>query len=1167
MAAVLVAHRSQAALEREAVAKLIAALRRRGHQVEHTSAATLIMVERAAEAADDILLVEPERWWPVSGWSRDGWELLLRERLEFCVANEIEQFAVILDGPREGFGGPFGAVPRFVLPGAWDALLDRLARAPRAQAKLRTTGLLLEPQPFVPRPNLDRALDHAVAAAPKDAGHLVWIRGGMGAGKTVLLRTLLGRRARQSPLLHVARPGIAATLRPSAVLELLDLRRAPPRPVLLAIDGLEQMIDRTDALVPEPERRHFAEILAGPIAAGITVIATSRALAPGLLGEREPAIDLDAPRWAAEQRVLVDALLSTVEHARAGELAGTNPGAARALLDLLLDLGEGELGELELPPRFAALLERAFVRLLELSTHVRRSVLAGLALLRVAPGPLPKQLLAAALGSEPLALLERHAAEWLRHESGQLTLTHGFAARYLAAELDPRDVGPHFDLLAAFARLRQRGPLDEATQAYADQHERTHQQAARGLSSDELWLRTVPELQRSARAGTLETRLELAVASAQPQHLNLVEAMFAIVRQNSHAIAADPNALPSLLWTNLVARNFAASSLDDQLSWAELRPAIRLQNSSTYIDRCQRILAGHSEPVRGCGLSRDGALAVTLSNDGMLRIWDARAGRSRELRLGGWSETCALTPDGIHVVVGSSERVLLIDTRTGEQLAEHKHHKATVTAIAISQDGTRVLSGDRNGKVLLWNVKSSEPLELGEHRDRVTRCTISSDGELGVSGGDDKVVRVWSFSEVELRAELRGHSYAIGGLALTRDGKRLVSICIGESRVWDLGSGDQLECFDDLGLSCAGAVLVADDREVLMAEFGTRVTRWNLADGRVTTRHLAHPVDMHCVAASDDGEWYLVGGSDHLARLWRRADVPANEDVGFIMKIAALLPGEQPDTVWVEGGGKGTRLLALADQRELVKLAGYPSTTAMAWLEDRLYVASSNRRLTVYSSSSGVVQSFWEPGKDWLRAVAIDRERERLAYAGDDKQVFVSALDGTDQHGLAGHSDWIHAIAFTPEGRLLAVDGDGHIKLWDLDARRAVLECANEANTCLYTLALDPSGTQVAVAGSSGCIDIWSLVDKGQLVRSLEGHVKSVHGLALRSDGRVLVSVGSDCTLRLWSFADGRPLTRITMPHPLSEVAFVGERLVVGDVTGNLHVFEVDWETDWSAIE
>ncbi|HLT40451.1 MAG TPA: hypothetical protein VK034_29430, partial [Enhygromyxa sp.] len=637
MAGLLVIHRSDAALERDAVAGLVGVLRDRGHAVVSCSeragigGGEVADLERQAEAADHILLVDPTAWW-TRGPARDAWEQAVRERLEFCLANAIEQFAMIVDRSRErsALDSLLESVPRFVLPAGWEPLLARLAEPRPTINTLRTSKDLPAPRPVIPRPAVERALAQAVTTTPEHEGRLVWIRGGIGSGKTSLLSTYLSGRFAPTPaIVHVAQPGIAATLRPGAVLDRLaatlglarldDLRELPSdgsRATVVVIDGLEQLIDRTDALVSDAERRRFAASLAGPLPARLVVLASSRPLAPGLLGEREPTIDLDAPGWAAEQQALVDALLSTATGseqreamAALRELAGPNPGAARALLEL-----RGALGEGNIPPRFAAALERSFVRLLALPVEVRQTVLAGLSLLRAGFGPLPDRLLRAALGVEA-GLLEGYAAEWLRRDGELRSLTHPFAARYLASELDGDDVGPHLAILDGITRLRCRARLDAASERYAAKHERRHQQAAHGLWPDELWLRDLPHLQRMAAEGSLERKLEQAAAKVPSA---LVTAMSSIVRRNSHAIAEAPASLPGLLWTELVAQDIPLATVESELIWAEARPPIRLQNPLHHVDRCHRVLAGHDQPIRGCGLSRDASVAVTLSQDGVL---------------------------------------------------------------------------------------------------------------------------------------------------------------------------------------------------------------------------------------------------------------------------------------------------------------------------------------------------------------------------------------------------------------------------------------------------------------------------------------------------------------------------------------------------------------------
>ena len=60
-------------------------------------------------------------------------------------------------------------------------------------------------------------------------------------------------------------------------------------------------------------------------------------------------------------------------------------------------------------------------------------------------------------------------------------------------------------------------------------------------------------------------------------------------------------------------------------------------------------------------------------------------------------------------------------------------------------------------------------------------------------------------------------------------------------------------------------------------------------------------------------------------------------------------------------------------------------------------------------------------------------------------------------------------------------------------------------------------------------------------------------------DHRVLLSVGEDATLRLWSVPETELITRVDLPYGATCVSLAGTRIVVGDVVGNVLVFDVDW--------
>ena len=148
---------------------------------------------------------------------------------------------------------------------------------------------------------------------------------------------------------------------------------------------------------------------------------------------------------------------------------------------------------------------------------------------------------------------------------------------------------------------------------------------------------------------------------------------------------------------------------------------------------CPETWLGHNGGINSIAYSPDGCHVISGSSDKTIRIWDADTGRPIDEPWKGhtdWVRSVAYSPDGHHIVSGSDDKTIQIwDVDTGKAVSEPwKGHTGAIMSIVYSPDGHHVVSGSNDETIRIWDAdypiqtKDDQPVE---HQQQVN---LSSTG-------------------------------------------------------------------------------------------------------------------------------------------------------------------------------------------------------------------------------------------------------------------------------------------------------------------------------------------------------------------------------------------------------------------------------------------------------
>lgn len=513
------------------------------------------------------------------------------------------------------------------------------------------------------------------------------------------------------------------------------------------------------------------------------------------------------------------------------------------------------------------------------------------------------------------------------------------------------------------------------------------------------------------------------------------------------------------------------------------RGRVRIWDTATWkavVTIPYKIRPGLRPPLHPIAFSADGKYLASADE-----VYDVATGTLVHGLYSQWPVSkVAFSHEGDYIALAAGDIVRLVSTSDGVSFAE-LHHAREIRDVAISVSGRELATASNDNTARIWRVNrdagdgpsreitrmshGGEGMSVDFSADEKYLATASEDGTAGlwpvnaergvahqVYGGADGSVVAISFTgrflavaaadSVQVRETVGGREVGrvaypdnsepnlkIAQLSLSPDGRYLWTTVYQKrrrgrgvqtetqkiARVWDASRGKEVARirYEDI----PGAAVFSPDAKHLATEDGTALRIWDVTGNREVARvkrELASAVPVF----SADGGYLAIAEPKGIRMLetngWREVRSLPLPEATF--RIAAF----SPDGKYIAGGSNENVHIWEVTGGRVSKSLPVRYATAILFAPDGKHIVTAN-------------WNFYDTADRSVRIWDGEGQRE----VGRLQLLEIERAHNVDSSGTQ--------LAFTPDGRYLALENQGTIRIWDTLTRRETERWESQYSTQL----------------------------------------------------------------------------------------------------------------------
>ena len=418
-------------------------------------------------------------------------------------------------------------------------------------------------------------------------------------------------------------------------------------------------------------------------------------------------------------------------------------------------------------------------------------------------------------------------------------------------------------------------------------------------------------------------------------------------------------------------------------------------------------------------------------------------------------------------------------TATGIQASElNKSAESLIWFAAASRRSVDDPVRERDNAIRFWSWARNQPIPVRALKigDQARALTFHPAGRYSIGRNSLGAYLLWDLTNERPDVFPDGNA-SVSAAAWNREGSRLATCARGgRVSIWRFPQGERLAEFELTGVVSA---LAFDESGKRLAVASDRLRVWDCEDGKFVTPAYAHPRNVAEIVFSQSGERVATTCADGMCRVW---PVPGDDN----QKTPSFPPVPHPlysedgwggypsapvflngDRALLTRGGKNARAVWIDTTTGATVRTIGPNNNYLGWMvasPDRAYFAvASFSVIQLYDAANGnPVGAAMSHGNYAFTGSFHPDGKSLLTVSADRTARLWSVPDGKPLSSPIQHQDEVVAGTFLPRGSFFATaQKDGMMRIWKHESLARLLPTAGTEGYCQIA----PDGRHVIAAG------------------------------------------------------------------------------------------------------